>query len=37
LDIVEHGIPAYNELERFSDSNQLVFGHSLMAIHPLED
>ncbi|GMA63617.1 ammonium transporter [Alicyclobacillus fastidiosus] len=25
LDIVAHGIPAYNELERFSDGNQLSF------------
>lgn len=26
LDIVAHGIPAYNELERFSDATQIVFG-----------
>ncbi len=25
LDITAHGIPAYNELERFSDSNPLIF------------
>ncbi|GGJ11161.1 ammonium transporter [Alicyclobacillus cellulosilyticus] len=26
LDIVAHGIPAYNELERFSDGRQILFG-----------
>lgn len=36
LDISAHGIPAYNELERFSDGNQLVFAHDIVLPGPAE-
>ncbi len=31
LDITAHGIPAYNELERFSDSNQIIFSSDVFS------
>jgi Amt family ammonium transporter len=35
LDIVAHGIPAYNELERFSDGAQVLFGAEHAGKSPL--
>ena len=34
LDITAHGIPAYNELERFSDSNQIIFSSDVFSHQP---